>query len=403
MGVSLKFNMPSLTPKTMFRFLVLVFWTQKTFLNFVVEVIERFPIINKFSVYIIPTLFISLFALSLPYILQRVRIPDILFALSFVLVVVMTLLIYPESSVYISPELWRIFGLSVPLYFVGVIYDHNETQKDLFYCSILSVFFVFIYQLYILATGRVLATDNMNTSYNVLPSIMYLIYWAVTNKGIKNWIIALAASCTSFVFGTRGPIVAIFVFLGICIVYKIFSIKNIAVRIIFVLILIPIVAFIFSGDGVLTLAKILSEKFGEVGFSTRIFDFFIEEQLDYDSGRDVLQEQVWSAIKQRSILGYGFMGDRSFLDGSYVHNIVLELLCSFGIIAGGAIFVTVIILPVSSILRSRGTSHSWLIIMFSCMMFIKLFVSGSYALEANFFFLLGLSVNVLRQKNNQRK
>lgn len=399
MGVSVKFNMPSLTPKTMFRFLVIVFWTQKTFLNFVVEVVERFPIINNFSSYIIPVLFISLFALSLPYILQRVHIPDIIFALSIILVVIMTLLIYPESSEYISPQLWRIFGLSVPLYFVGVIYDHNETKADLFYFSILGVCVVFVYQLYVLATGRVLSEDNMNTSYNVLPSIMYLIYWAVTNKGIKNWIIALSASMVSFIFGTRGPIVSIFVFLAICLVYKIFTLKNVLIRILLTLLLALIIVFIISGDNVLILAKSMSEKFEQIGFSTRIFDFLIDEQLNYDSGRDALSGRVWEAIKQKPLTGYGFMGDRAIVS-PYVHNIILEYLCSYGIIIGGIVTVLTLVVPVVAVIQMWNFKNYWFIVMLMCMVFVKLMVSGSYVYEPYFYLLIGLSVNAIRLKRN---
>lgn len=396
MGVSLKFNMPSITPKFMFRLLVLVFWSQHTILKFATEFLERLPFFSRFSGYIVPFLFISLFLLSWPYIIRQVRIPDILFVLSIVLVVVMTLLIYPDSSSYINVELWRIFGLAVPLYFVGVIYDHEEIKRDLYWTSLIGVITMFVYQLYKLGTGRALEEDGMNASYNTLPSIMYLIYWAITNKGIKNWFVALSASAVSFVFGTRGPILAIIIFLSIGTIYKVLKIKNVAVKIVIILAIFVSVTYIVSGDTLVTLAVYLSEKFEEIGFSTRIFDFFIEEQLAESEGREKISEVVILAIKQKPLLGYGFMGDRLVTDGHYAHNLILELLCSFGVLFGGIASVLSIAVPLVAITRFRGTNISWMLTMLVCMMFPKLFVSSSYVFEANFFLLLGVSVNILR-------
>lgn len=396
MGVSLKFNMPSITPKFMFRLLVLVFWSQHTILKFATEFIERLPFFSRFSGYIVPFLFISLFLLSWPYIIRQVRIPDILFVLSIVLVVVMTLLIYPDSSSYINVELWRIFGLSVPLYFVGVIYDHEETKRDLFWASLIGVITMFVYQLYVLRSGRALETENMSAAYNILPSIMYLIYWAITNKGIKNWAIALAASSMAFVFGTRGPIFAIVIFLLIGITYKAVKIKNSVLKVFVILFIFAMAIYIISGDAIISLAMYLSKIFSEVGFSTRIFEFLIEEQITESDGREKLFEIVALAIKQKPLQGYGFMGDRLVTDGHYAHNLILEFLCSFGVLFGGIASFLSITVPLVAITRFRDTNISWMLTMLACMMFVKLFVSSSYVFEANFFFLLGVSVNILR-------
>lgn len=399
MGVSLKFNKPEITPKFTFRLLVLVFWSQHTILKFVSEVIERLPFVSSFSDYFVPFLFISLFALSSPYIFRQIRIPDVLFALSIILVVVMTLLIYSESSEYINPELWRIFGLAVPLYFVGVIYDHEETKRDLFFVSLVGVVVMFTYQLYKLGTGRALETDNMSASYDTLPSIMYIIYWAVANKGVKNWILAASASCLAFVFGTRGPILAIVVFFSIGIIYKVLSMRNVVVKFIIILTISVLIVYVLSGDTIISIAMSLSEKFGEIGFSTRIFDFIIEEQIAESAGREKLNEAVFDAIKQNPVLGYGFMGDRAVI-GFYTHNIILEILCSYGVFIGSGLLILVGAFPIVTFIKNRRETSSWFLMMLICMVFIKLLFSGSYVYEPYFYLLFGFCTGMLRR--NQR-
>lgn len=286
---------------------------------------------------------------------------------------------------------------SVPLYFIGVAYDHDEMKKDLYWCSLLSVITMFMYQLYVLSTGRVLESDNMSASYNILPSVMYLIYWAVDNNSTKNWVIAIAASVLPFVFGTRGAILAVLVFLAICVIYRVLRLENIAVKIIVILLCVGGVAYIATGDRILNWAMFMSDFFGEIGFSTRIFDFIIEDELATSEGRENLNELVWTAITDNPVYGYGFMGDRTVI-GFYTHNYVLEMLCSFGLVMGSIFVLISMGLPIVAFLKNRKDTGSWVLIMMACLVFIKLMLSGSYVYEANFYLLLGMSVGALRTK-----
>lgn len=396
MSVGIKFNITSATPKTMFRLLVMVFWIQHTVLRFVTVAIGRMPIIGVFADLIVPVLFIGLIAFSMPYLFHQIKLSDFLFWLSACLVILATLLIYPDSSEYIFPELWRILGLSVPLFFIGIAYEHEESKRDLYWCSLLGVAVVFAYQLYVLSTGRVLNDDNMNVAYNILPSIMYLIYWAVDNNGAKNWMLAVAGSFLMFIFGTRGAILAALVFLSICIIFNILKCKNIVLKLFLILLCVFLVIYISSGDGIIRWAMFMSEKFSEIGFSTRVFDFIVEDELANTSGRDAIAEKIFVAITQDPFGGYGFMGDRSIV-GTYCHNIVLEILCSYGIVFGGIGIITILSMVVLSIKRSWGNPVSWLMVMSACLVFVKLMFSSSYVFEPYFYMLLGLSIGSTRR------
>lgn len=406
MGDGIKFNMPKATPELMFRILLVVFWTQFTILKFVTETIERMPIIGVISDYIKPALFLSLIALSLPYIISRIKLIDFLFYLFVILLILGTLLVYPDSSEYIFEYLWQILGLSVPVYFLGVTYDHEKSKEDLYWGALFGVIAMFAYQLYALSIGRILEADNMSASYNVLPSVMYLIYWAVTNSSIKNWIVAIMASLLPFVFGTRGAILTALIFLGICFIYKIMNVKNTPLKLFLVLLVIGAILYIATGDRILNWAISMSETFGNIGFSTRVFDFIVEDELATSHGRERLTEAVMSAIAQNPFQGYGFMGDRVITVAygqPYVHNIILEFLCSFGIVGGCLAVLLVTTVPAMAIKKCWDSENVWLLIMFVCLVFIKLLFSGSYVYEPFFYLLLGISVGVSRRMKKESR
>lgn len=393
-----KLNNSFFSPKFLFRVLVVVFWTQNTVLNFVIEVIERMPIIGHFASFILPVFTGFLIVASSSYIFKRIYRQDILLYVAVILVILCTLHLYPDSSEYIFPEFGRIIK-AVALFYLGAAYDHNESKRDLFFCSLLGVGISFLYQMYVLSTGRVLADDNMNTAYNVLPSVMYLIYWAFCSKKLVHWIVAIGGVLLVFVFGTRGPIVAIFAYLGICAVYYILKIENVLIKVFLILLSVALIVYISSQNRIIVWASMMAEWFGELGFSTRIFDFVIEEELGYASGRDLLVEEVWLAIKRNPFNGYGFMGDRAVIDGRYVHNIVLEMMCSFGIVGGLSLFLLTMITPIAAINKIRNDhSREFFLIMFVCMVLVRLFVSSSYVFETYFYLMIGLSLGFLRMR-----
>lgn len=382
-----------------FIFLVFLFWIKDTVLSFVVEAISRILFIGEIAQFIIPSLFLFSILLSLPFILRNILARDLIYACIFVLIVLISGVFFPQNLIYIEDKLWNILGLSLPLYFVGICFRHQSMKKTLYYASIVSVIVMFSYQIYILNTGRELHSDNMNAAYNVLPSVMYLLYYSFEKNKLIGWIFAVIGFILLFIFGTRGPILACVIFVFVSIILKFLSIKNILIKGLIVLVGLFVIWFLFSGDNLLNIAKILATKFEEIGFSTRVFDFYIQGNLNYNSGRDVLQEKIWNAI-QENPFGYGCMGDRPIIN-TYVHNIVLEMLCSYGIIGGTVALLGLIVLILTALTKAKGTDEFRPLLMFVTMVLTKLMLSGSYIVEPYFFLLIGLCVRIIR-KNKKR-
>ena len=386
-----------------FRILLILIWAQNTIWHFVVEVIERLPVVNVLAEFVMPVCIILFIILSLPYFAAHLRAGDLFVYLIALLVVGFTLLFYPDNEEYIFEDLQRVLLAAVPMYYLGASYEHDACKKDLFWFSLLGVIAMMAYQFYYVSTGRVVLEDNMDAAYNVLPSILYLGYWAFDRKKIRYWLIFILSSVLLFMYGTRGPILAVVVFVALEIFARlIISRAHIKMFVLCVLIF-AFLLILFTTDLFTSLIEALSQLFERLGFSTRIFDMFLEGDLSYSSGRDKLREKVFATIWENPLFGYGIFGDRVITDGSYVHNIFVELWCNFGILLGTALIIALIILIIKTIRCSCNTSVFYFVILLISAVFTKLMLSGSYLTEQYFFFLIGLSVKCIRDYKRRKK
>jgi len=94
-------------------------------------------------------------------------------------------------------------------------------------------------------------------------------------------------------------------------------------------------------------------------------------------------------------LGYGIAGDRALVS-SYSHNLLLELLVSFGIPAGSVVFVCIVVIILNGYKKAADRQIKDLVLMLFCSSFVKLLVSSSYLLEPLFFLLMGVCVKQMR-------
>lgn len=390
-----KFNI-KFNSETAFRILTILVWVRYTLLPFATAIISRIPIIDTVSQYIMPIVIGVFIVLSLSWFLKNVKIYDVIFYIVFLLVILLTMLFYPKNAVYIESDLWRIVGLALPMFFMGIAFKYDVVKKDLYWASLISVILLFLYQLYFLVIGRELLDDNMNAAYNILPSVLYLILWAFASKKIICFVWVFIGAMLLFIFGTRGPILAFIVFLLLMVFIKILKMKNSIKQVICIAICLLIAYFLLCTDIMLEIATKLSKKFSDIGFSTRVFDYFINGDISDDNGRNYLAEKVINAISLNP-LGYGLMGDRVVLD-IYVHNIVLEMLCDFGLVLGSIIIFVIVLLPIFSLIKNKNIGFSHFILMIFSMVLIKLMLSGSFITEPYFYFMLGISINGLRNK-----
>lgn len=380
-----------------YRILLVLLWTQHTVLNFARVVIERLPYIGFLSDLFIPTCIVLAVIVSIPWFIKNIRGTDTLFYVGFVLLVLITMVFYKNNTSFLQENWWRILISAVPFYFVGLSYSYSKCSRDLFWCSLASVFFMFLYQFLKIRNGEANEEYNMNAAYILLPSVMYLLYYAIYKDRKIYWIIAIISSLIMFIFGTRGPILCILVFVIVYFLHRTVISRKPKNYFLMLLFSAGFAVVSWYDNLFVKLVNVLAKVFGRIGFSTRIFDFIVEGEVTTSMGRDYLTNRTIEAIIENPIFGYGFTGDQ-YLLGVYCHNLFLELWCHFGIIGGSLILLGLLALSVTALVKSsRSPKIFYFALMLICMVYVKLMLSSSYTLEPYFYFMIGAFVAISRK------
>lgn len=381
-----------------FRILVAIVWTHNTVMPLVRVVIERLPYIGFLAELLIPMSIILSAMACLPWFLRHIRGGDLAVYICAVLIVLFSMVLHPITVDYLQEEWWRILIAAAPMYFIGVSFSLEDSKNDLFWCSFFSVLGMFAFRLYLLNSGRALENDDMEAAYRMLPSIMYLIYYASVKKQVICVAIAAALSTVILIFGTRGPIVCMLVYVALLTIYLAFKSHNIK-KILILLIIFAIVLSVFIFDTLfIEVSSALSKVFERIGFSTRIFNFIIEGDIIASKGRESLAKQAVDAIIENPMWGYGITGDRAMF-GIYPHNMFLEILCQYGIVFGSLLIITMLVITVIALLKSRKDSKQFsFALMLVSIVFVKLMISSTYTIEPLLFFMMGYFVLILRKK-----
>ena len=139
--------------------------------------------------------------------------------------------------------------------------------------------------------------------------------------------------------------------------------------------------------------------FLNVGVKSRTMSLFLNNKVDYSSGREDIYSILLEKIKNNPIIGTGLGGDRLII-GGYAHNFLLEIITNFGIFIGGILATLMFLFLIKSLLISDKRKYNMIIIWFS-MGFVHLMVSSSYLTDIKFWIFAGLMIKMLFNNNSE--
>lgn len=373
--------------------LVSFFWAYAALLPYISKIISIFVITDWARQLIIYAMIFSFIIFAINPILRRLQMFDFLFLLFILYLVLASLIVFPENREILAGILPRFLLAVLPCYFLGrSIQDFYTTFHYLYNISIIVLLISFLYYVFYLGSGRSFGDDNMVFAYNILPSILVILYTALTKGGIIRWMVSSGGIIFLIIQGTRGPIMCV---LSFFLLYVLFvnSEKKERIR------STPIILFgilISLSKQFIGWLQHLSILLPTYGVSNRVINMILINEFYQDEVRSYLYEVVINGIKKHPILGNGVAGDRTILIQNshyvdhYVHNLFLEIWCHFGVILGSILLGILLRLIWKSLVGAKSMDKKAFVVILVSLSIVKLMMSGSYLFEPYLFLLIGV-------------
>ena len=321
------------------------------------------------------------------------RASDFFFLLATVIICLLNYIVFPLNVEVLDDLLPKFLFLTFPLYFIGLSLDFEKVYPWLYRLSLVTIVAFTLYKLFIstpMSDVQSMYHGDMWSAYNILPHVCVVAIAMLRKPGFIN--IALTAMGVVMIafLGSRGPLLCAVLAMA---VYMVFFKKYKNPFLVYFIMIIVAVAVIMELETIMLFFYDISK---DAGLSIRIFEKFFGGAISDNTGRNYIAKCLYERIAENTIFGYGLFSDRVAI-GTYSHNIAIELWHSFGVVFGNVLLGTIIIvLGRATQALKKACRYDLLYIPFLFTGFVKLFLSNSFLEEIYFFWLLGISVNLIR-------
>lgn len=337
------------------------------------------------------------YLIALPFVLKRNKVFFFLSYLVSAFVFLLTYIIFPENVPYIQSNLFSHFFIALPsLIYAFSINDFRELRKMMKNAGF-GVFIIgtLISVLVFLGKSSVGSYSMSLSYYMLLPLLIY------TDKffnriNLIDLLIVVISLIIILGLGSRGALLCYLVFLF----YRFVFIKE---QLTSKKLLIYLIVF-FGGLNFLLFYKqilrLIYDLLLSFNIRSRTLSLFIQSGI-YLSGREDLYSIIIRQISENPFLGIGLFGDRIFI-GGYSHNIFLEIWAHFGLLFGSVLIILLLTIIYQVLINEKNKKTANLMSIWFSIGFIHLLVSSTYVTDFRFFIFLGLSLNLIWSKHNNR-
>lgn len=239
---------------------------------------------------------------------------------------------------------------------------------------------------------------SLSFGYSMLFPTIILLYFFIREKKLVYLLCSMFGCVAIFTQGSRGALLMPVIFMGLMVISNIIENRNIVRRTlkIFGVSFVLFIICLFGAKMLNYFSLYLLSK----GVHSRTLESFVMGNFSDDSGRSIIWNAVYDAIRNGGFWGYGFYGDRPFVYPyhyvGYSHNIFLELVCSFGVV-GMIISAYIIVGSIYMILSCKDRLWRELFIVFfsiSC----QLLLSFSFWYIADFWAAMAIGHKYFKLK-----
>lgn len=331
--------------------------------------------------------------LCIPIVMKRFTIDMLGIMLFFLVSICISYILYPVNQPYIELYVKDIINI-FPSFFIArairnpkIFLDYlNKTAYVLFLFGM--IYFLF-YSMKGINRG---SGYDMMFGYQLCIGVLILLNKWIEEKKKYDLIFFLAGIVMIVIKGSRGPILVLLIFLVLKFIYSQVATGK-KIKYLFIIILTSTLVFIYQENIAQNLLYIL-DKFHI--YSRNITNILINNLESIDERKTISTMIIEKIILNP--LGYGVFSDRAILQGTYTHNVVLEMLLNFGWVIGSLALSGITLLIYFGLKNKVWTD---LVIIFASYTMAQLMVSGSYLLLSYFWIMLGVVLNaVIQRKEN---
>lgn len=272
--------------------------------------------------------------------------------------------------------------------------DYKKINKGIINVAYLNMILLFITSISGLYSSAGRDTNYLGIGMTGAIWISIIIQEVFKCKSWKKKIIHIIASIFFGIFiliyGNRGSILAIFLFITYCV----FHYTDIRKKILIFAVISVFFIFIFYNNEIIINLIIKIVDF--FGISSRNLRLLLSNQLTYSTHRtDQIWVNIYKAIKENWIIGHGLCYDR-VINGSidiYAHNLVLEIWLSFGLIFGSVLLLAYFIKGIKLCFDKKNVEMSNLIAPFFITSTAILMFNSSFCQFGYFWIFFGIMLS----------
>lgn len=360
-------------------------------------VIQMFTPLGSSLRLIISLVFNAVLIFLMIIVFKRVLEKKFYFILSTYLIaiifVALNYLLFPENRTYILEIQFDFLFLSLLSFiYIYTIKDYSYLLKSLYKAAlIVSVVSVLIYLIKIFLLDD--NTYSIYFSYLITFSIIINLDKVLYNKkSILRIALILMNAFIVLHVGSRGAILCILTYLLLSLFFR----SRFSLISKFLLLTFTTVFFVFYKE-ILTYTN---QMLSMIGVYSRTLTSLTRENI-YLSGREDIYENTILAINNNFFGGIGLTGDRVINNGTYTHNIILEILATFGVLFGSILIILLLIVFIKGCIFNEDISGKTLSIIYLSYTLPMLMVSRTLWTQSEFWILLALCLSAINFKTRK--
>jgi len=295
-------------------------------------------------------------------------------------------LIFPETRYYFTHgEMTSVFVFFVPISVLLVRHIENWYLFDDVNYPLSLIAIVFGLIISINRVGH--SIHYMEFSYAMLPFLIIIYLRIRKAKSLLSIIVFFIGLIEIISFGARAPIIILAFYIIAFEAIRTDTKRNTKLLVMTSILICSVIILFFSDFIVLKLSELSL-------FKNSYFLWNLQRgRLLEDSSRDAISLSCISRLRSMGIEVTGIFGDRRYCAGVYPHNIVFEILMSFGWIFGVPTLLFLFWIIIKPLLNKSTREVTLFLI---AALFLRYFVSGSYIIEGKFWIFLFAIISIHR-------